>query len=170
MNPSSMPRPKYQDVLGLLGWLALCFAASALGAVASVNAKDFYKALVSPSWAPPGWVFGPVWTVLFICMAVAAWLVWRSAGDQKSRRIALGLFVAQLAANCLWSWLFFAWRLGGVAFAEVLLLWVLIACTAVAFWRIKPLAGALFMPYLAWVSFAAVLNWVLWRGNMGVLG
>ncbi len=154
----------------MLGWLVLCFAASALGAAASINAKDFYKELVSPSWAPPGWLFGPVWTVLFACMAVAVWLVWRSAADRKSKQVALGLFMAQLAANTLWSWLFFAWQRGGVAFAEIVLMWVLIACTLVAFWRIKPLAGALLVPYLLWVSFAVVLNWVLWRGNLGLLG
>lgn len=170
MNPSLGLRLKYLDALSLLGWLVLCFSASALGAVASVNARGFYKELVSPGWAPPGWVFGPVWTVLFVCMAVAVWLVGRTATDQKPKRVALGLFVAQLAANCLWSWLFFAWQMGGAAFAEILLLWLLIACTAVAFWRIKPLAGALLVPYLMWVTFAAMLNWALWRGNLVVLG
>ncbi len=170
MNSPTPSRPKYQDALGLVGWLALCFAASALGAAASINTRGFYKELVSPSWAPPGWLFGPVWTVLFTCMAIAAWLVWRERRTDKTKHLALGLFLAQLVANTLWSWLFFAWQLGGVAFADIVLLWVLIACTAVAFWRIKPLAGALLVPYLAWVSFAAVLNWALWRGNLGVLG
>lgn len=102
-------------------------------------------------------------------MAVAAWLVWRTA-PASTVRFALGLFLVQLAVNALWSWLFFAWRLGGWAFAEVVLLWVLIAGTVVAFWRIKPLAGLLLLPYLAWVGFAAVLNGWLWLANRELLG
>ena len=84
--------------------------------------------------------------------------------------LALGLFVVQLVANALWSWLFFAWHLGGVAFAEVLLLWLLIACMLAAFWRIRPLAGMLLVPYLAWVTFASALNYVLWQLNPAILG
>lgn len=158
------------QVRGFLAWLALCIATSAVGALASANANTFYAALVSPSWAPPGWLFGPVWSVLFLAMAVAAWLVWRVPEDSPARSRALVLFVAQLVANALWSWLFFAWHLGGVAFAEVLLLWALIAATLVAFWRIRPLAGLLLLPYLAWVSFAAVLNFTLWQLNPTLLG
>lgn len=152
-----------------MGWLAVCFAAAALGAVASVNAGAFYAELVRPSWAPPAWLFGPVWSTLYAAMAVAAWLVWRAAPAARART-ALGLFLVQLAANALWSWLFFAWRLGGWALAEVALLWLLILCTLVAFYRIRPLAGALLAPYLAWVSFAAVLNWALWLANPAALG
>lgn len=103
-------------------------------------------------------------------MAIAAWLVWRAPAEPSDRRRALGLFVVQLAANALWSWLFFAWQKGGWAFAEVLVFWGLIALTCAAFWRIRPLAGALLLPYLAWVAFAAYLNWVLWQANPAVLG
>jgi translocator protein len=162
-----------QQAIGFAGWLALCFAASAVGAFASVNAGGFYASLVRPAWAPPGWLFGPVWSVLFLCMAVAAWLVWRCPRDplaRPSKAVVLWLFVAQLAANALWSWLFFAWRLGGPAFAEVLLLWLLIACTIGAFWRFSRLASWLLVPYLLWVSFASVLNWTLWRANPAILG
>jgi tryptophan-rich sensory protein len=102
-------------------------------------------------------------------MAVAAWLVWLAAPAARTRA-ALGLFLAQLAANALWSWLFFAWQLGGWALAEVTLLWLLILGTLVAFYRVRPLAGLLLVPYLAWVSFAAVLNWTLWMANPGTLG
>ena len=110
-----------------------------------------------------------MWTVLFLLMAVAGWLVWRRHGVAGAR-LALGLFVAQMVANALWSWLFFAWRLGGPAFVEVLLLWALIAATLWTFWRLHRLAAVLLAPYLAWVSFAAVLNFTLWRMNPGLLG
>ena len=152
------------QLAGLAGWLLVCFAAAALGSIASIDAASFYAALTRPSWAPPAWLFGPVWSVLYAAMAVAAWLVWRT-GQNRAARPALGLFLAQLAVNALWSWLFFAWRLGGLAFADVVLLWVLIAATIVAFWRIRPLAGALLIPYLAWVTFASALTWTLWTSN-----
>ncbi|MCU0762532.1 MAG: TspO/MBR family protein [Hydrogenophaga sp.] len=158
-----------KQTFGLAAFLLLSFATASLGSVASISAAGFYADLVRPAWAPPGWLFGPVWTVLFLLMAVAAWLVWRRHGVSGAR-LALGLFVAQLVANALWSWLFFAWRLGGPALAEVLLLWALIAATLVAFWRLHRLAGWLLVPYLAWVGFAAVLNFALWRLNPALLG
>ena len=163
------PYSKQKDIAGLVGWLIVTFAASAVGARASIEARSFYGQLVQPAWAPPPWLFGPVWTALFALMAIAAWLVWRSGGV-RGNRIALVLFIVQLALNSLWSWLFFAWHLGALAFAEVVLLWVFIVSTLVAFWRVRPLAGILFMPYLMWVSFAAVLNYALWRLNPHVLG
>lgn len=158
-----------KDILGLAGWLVVSFAVSAIGAIASVEAKSFYGQLVQPAWAPPPWVFGPVWTTLFALMAISAWLVWRSGGF-RGNRIALGLFLVQLAFNALWSWLFFAWHLGALAFAEVLLLWVLIAATLVSFWRSRPLAGALLVPYLVWVGFASALTYAVWQLNPEILG
>jgi tryptophan-rich sensory protein len=154
---------------GLLGWILLCFAAAAVGAVASAGAQDFYLNLNRPSWAPPASVFGPVWTVLYAMMAVAAWMVWKVRGFRAAPR-TLGLFLAQLAANALWSWLFFKWQLGLAALVEVLLLWALILATTIAFWRVRPLAGMLLLPYLAWVGFASALTWACWRLNPGVLG
>jgi len=168
MNQAVLSRT--QQAVGFAGWLILCFTTSAIGALASANASTFYAALLRPTWAPPGWLFGPVWSALFLSMAIAVWLVWRSQHDHRSKSVALWLFVAQLAANALWSWLFFAWHLGGAAFAEVLLLWLLIAFTIGAFWRIRPAASLLLAPYLLWVTFASVLNWVLWRANPGLLG
>ena len=165
---ASLSRPA--QAIGFAGWLALCIATSAVGAFASKDAGAFYAALTRPVWAPPGWLFGPVWSALFLVMAVAVWLVWRVQHVNQSRSVALALFVAQLVANALWSWLFFAWHLGGAALAEVLVLWLLIAGTGVAFWRIKPLAGLLLVPYLLWVTFAAALNWALWRANPALLG
>lgn len=163
-----------QQAVGLAVSLLVCFATSAVGALASVNAGSFYAGLARPAWAPPGWLFGPVWTVLFLFMAIAVWLVWRSpqpaAGQRAAKRVGIALFASQLAANALWSWLFFGWRLGAMAFAEVLVLWLLIACTLLAFWRISRPAGWLMLPYLLWVTFASVLNWALWRGNPALLG
>ncbi|WP_417472117.1 TspO/MBR family protein [Luteimonas mephitis] len=153
------------DWLALGGWLLLTFAAAALGSAASIRAADFYATLAQPHWAPPATVFGPVWGVLYLLMALAAWLAWRHGGGWRGARAALGLFVFQLVANTLWSWLFFAWHLGALAFIDIILLCALLACTLVAFWRIRALAGLLLLPYLAWVSFAAALCFSVWRLN-----
>lgn len=158
-----------RQIIGLLGWLLLSFAAAAIGSIASIQAAAFYRQLAQPSWAPPSSVFGPVWSLLYALMGIAAWLVWREGGWRRQRG-ALGLFVLQLAVNALWSWLFFGWRQGAWAFADIVLLWLLIAATVVAFRRARSLAGALLLPYLAWVSFAAALNFAVWQLNPGWLG
>ena len=154
------------QVAGLLGWLLVVFVAAAVGAAASVDAPSFYAQLSKPAWAPPAGVFGPVWTVLYALMGVAAWLVWRSPGP---KRAALTLFGAQLAANALWSWLFFAWHRGALAAVEILVLLALIVAMIVAFWRISRLAALLMVPYLLWVSFASMLTWAVWRSNPTLL-
>ena len=154
------------QVAGLLGWLLVVFVAAAVGAAASVDAPSFYAQLSKPTWAPPAGVFGPVWTVLYALMGVAAWLVWRSPGPRSA---ALTLFGAQLGANALWSWLFFAWHRGALAAVEILVLLALIAAMIVAFWRISRLAALLLVPYLLWVSVASVLTWVVWRSNPALL-
>ena len=158
-----------KQIIGLLGWLLLSFAAAAIGAAASVQAASFYQQLVQPSWAPPSSVFGPVWSLLYALMAIAAWLVWREGGWRRQRGV-LVLFVLQLAVNALWSWLFFGWHRGALAFADIVLLWLLIAATVIGFWRVRPLAGALLLPYLGWVSFASALNFAVWHLNPGILG
>lgn len=165
----SMSLPKQQQIFGFAAWLAVCFAAAAIGAAASIQASSFYLSLARPSWAPPASVFGPVWTVLYAAMAVAAWLVWREGGFRRARP-ALTLFLVQLALNALWSWLFFAWHRGAAAFGDIVLLWVLIVATLIAFWRIRPLAGALLVPYLLWVSFATALSYSVWQLNPQALG
>ncbi len=169
INQSRLSLP--QQSRSFVGWLILCFSTSAIGAFASSSAGKFYATMVRPSWSPPGWIFGPVWSALFLSMAVAAWLVWRTQHvHNHSKSVALWLFVAQLAANALWSWLFFAWNLGGIAFAEILLLWLLIATTIIAFWRFSKIASLILVPYLLWVTFASVLNWVIWKANPALLG
>jgi translocator protein len=160
------PRPLACQVAGLVGWLAVAYAAAAVGAIASIDAASFYAQLHKGAWAPPAGVFGPVWSVLYTLMGVAAWLVWRSPGP-RSR--ALALFCVQLAANALWSWLFFAWHRGALATAEVVLLLVLVAWTALAFMRVSRAAGWLLVPYVLWVAFASFLTWAVWQANPGLL-
>lgn len=143
-------------------WLALCFGAAAVGSFFMPGA--WYTSLSKPSWNPPGWVFGPVWTVLYAAMAVGAWLVWRRGGWAVQPR-ALGLFCVQLALNAAWSPVFFGMQRIGLALVVMMLLWVAIAATMVEFFRVSRGAGWLLVPYLAWVSFAAVLNFTLWRLN-----
>lgn len=150
-----------------IGWALVTGVAAVVGGIASIRAREFYALLDRPGWAPPGWVFGPVWTVLYLMMATAAWMVGRSGSP--GRGAALTFFVLQLAANALWTWLFFAWRRGGWAFGEVLVLLALVLLTTVAFWRVRPAAGALLLPYLAWVSFASALTWSVWRRNPDLL-
>lgn len=156
------------QAIGLAAWLALTAVAAAAGAIASVDAQAFYAQLDKPAWAPPPSVFGPVWSLLYFLMAVAAWRVWRARPAQRVDG-ALGLYVVQLVANALWSWLFFGWHQGALAFGEVLLLLALIAATVAAFWRIRPAAGLLLLPYLAWVCFASALTWSVWQRNPGLL-
>lgn len=153
---------------GLLVALAVTAVAATIGSVASIRAADFYATLAKPSWAPAPGVFGPVWTALYILMAVAAWLVWRRAGLPAAIG-PLALYLVQLALNALWTWLFFRWRSGALAFAEILLLGIVLLVTLVRFWRVRPLAGALLLPYLAWVTFAAALTLSVWRRNPGLL-
>jgi len=161
--------PMSKQLGGLAAWLLVCFAVAALGATASIEAASFYAQLVRPSWAPPGWLFAPVWSALYLCMAVAAWLVWRARGFDGARA-ALALFLVQLCANALWSWLFFAWRLGALAFVDVVVLWALISATLLAFWRVQRFAALLLIPYLLWVTLASALTYSVWRNNPQLLG
>lgn len=149
--------------LALVGWIALSYL-PALSA-ATPATRGSYDDFAVPAWAPPEWLFGPVWTTLYLLMGIAAWLVWRERG-WRGAPWALGLFVVQLAFNALWTIIFFGLELRGWALAEVVLLWQLILVTLVAFRRIRPLAGWLLAPYLAWVTFAAALNAEIWRLNL----
>ena len=150
--------------VGLIAWLVASLATGAVGALATRHAREFYAGLVRPAWSPPGWVFGPVWTALYLLMGVAAWLVWRRAG-WAGATVALSLFVAQLVCNAAWSWCFFAWRRGALALADILLLLALIVATMFAFAQVHTLAALLLLPYLAWVAFATALTRAIWRAN-----
>lgn len=161
-------RSKFAQTAALGGWLLISFAAGAVGAIASSNARTFYQELSRPGWAPPAQLFGPVWSALYLLIGIAVWLVWRERGFTGART-ALGLFIVQLMANALWTWLFFAWRQGPLAFGEILILFLLIVATLSAFWRVRPLAGALLLPYLLWVGYATALTYAVWQLNPGVL-
>jgi len=148
-------------VLG--GLVLLCLAVGGIGGAASSAAIDgWYRMIAKPSWTPPDWVFGPVWTVLYIMMAVAAWLVWKT-GDRV--RPAMVLFFLQLALNLAWTFLFFNAQSPGLALVEIVFLWLSVAATMLAFFGRHVTAGWLFVPYLAWVSFAGILNAAIWMMN-----
>ena len=163
MNPSE----RIGRISSLVGWLAVCFFAATVGAVASLQAENFYTELIRPDWSPPPSLFGPVWTTLYALMAIAVWLVWQ-AREINLARLAVLFFLLQLILNALWSWLFFHWYQGALAFLDIILLWALIVVTLVLFWRIRPLAGALLIPYLLWVTFASALNYSIWQLNPSV--
>lgn len=164
-----MTQTKGRQFIGLIAWLAVSFIAAAIGAAASVRAGSFYTQLVRPDWAPPPEVFGPVWTVLYALMGISAWMIWR-VGGFRAARTALTLFLVQLAVNALWSWLFFGWHLGALAFADIVVLWALVLATLIVFWRLNRWAAALLVPYLLWISFAAALNLAVWQLNPQILG
>jgi uncharacterized protein YbjT (DUF2867 family)/tryptophan-rich sensory protein len=163
--PARHERKLLPRILMLLWFLILCFAAAALGAAWTASSVDtWYQTIAKPTWNPPDWVFGPVWTALYAMMAVAAWLVWLR-GPVNGSWTVWQLFTAQLALNVAWSGIFFGLCRPGLAFFEVLLLWAAIAATMIAFGKRSKPAGWLFAPYLAWVSFAAALNFAIWRLN-----
>ena len=148
--------------LVLAGFVMLCLAVAALGGWATVQSvAEWYPTLNKPSWTPPSWLFGPVWTVLYIMMAVAAWLVWK-AGQAKG---ALLLFGAQLLLNLAWSFLFFGAKSPGLGLIDIVLLWLAIATTIFAFSLKSRLAAFLMVPYLCWVSFATALNAAIFMLN-----
>lgn len=152
-----------RSIIGLIAWVLLCFAVAAFGAMFSPG-SSWYAQLQKPSWNPPGWVFGPVWTMLYTMMGTAAWLVWKPEGFAGAR-LALTLFLVHLIFNGAWSWIFFGLHRADLAFYEITVLWLLIIVTLSAFWNKNATAGALLIPYLAWVSFASILNFAIWRLN-----
>ena len=152
-----------RHVLGLAVCVLICFAAAGIGSIwTSATVGTWYKSLLKPPWQPPNWLFGPVWTVLYLLMGISLWLVWRKVGLAPG---PIGWFAGQLALNALWSGLFFGLQMPGAAFAEIVVLWLAIAGTIVAFWGVSPVAGALLIPYLGWVTFASALNFTIWRLN-----
>jgi benzodiazapine receptor len=163
---AAAPRGQWQT---LLISLLLVVATAAIGAIASLDQRDFYDALAKPVWAPAAGIFAPVWTLLYAFMAVAAWIVWRARGGIAHASDAFLLYGAQLLLNALWSWIFFRWHIGALALLEVCALWITILVTLVHFWRIRRSAGLLLLPYLLWVSFATALTAATWRLNPGFL-
>lgn len=151
---------KHESVIALTLTLVAVFALALSGsAFVSASPERWYT---QPSWAPPDWVFGPVWTALYTMMAISAWLVWKKKGLGGARR-ALGLFVLQLVLNGAWTPIFFGARSPGAALVVIILLWCAIVATIIAFRRHSSAAALLLVPYILWVSFAAALNLAIWR-------
>jgi tryptophan-rich sensory protein len=151
--------------INLIFWITLCFlVAIESGRWTAIEAPTWFHTLAQPSFAPPGWIFGPVWTLLYAMMAVAAWRIWQQE-PSTLRSAALVVFLVQLALNFAWSVIFFRWHRIGGAFAEMLVLWAAIGVTTLLFVRVNPLAAWLMTPYWVWISFAAVLNGAYWRLN-----
>ena len=153
----------------LLVLLLLILIPLAAGFISSLttrnNQTEQYAEFKQPSFAPPGWLFGPVWTLLYILMGGATYLVWRSGTATTGVKTALIIFFVQLLFNILWTFIFFGLNLRGLAFAEIILLWILILVNIILYWRIKPIAGILLLPYIFWVSFASLLNFSIWQLN-----
>jgi translocator protein len=148
-------------MISLAVFVLIAFVPAAIGAF--FPAPDYYAELAKPAWAPAGWLFGPVWTGLYALIGVSGWLVWRAGGS--GRHWAMGLWGVQLVLNAAWTPLFFGLRDPGIALVDIALLLAVLAVTVVVFWRRRALAGALLLPYLAWVAFATALNFEIWRLN-----
>lgn len=148
-----------------LAFLALLVLVAFLPALvgARFTPGEWYLELAKPAWTPPGWLFGPVWTVLYVTIGVAAWLIWRHHGFRP--KAAWWAWGTQLVLNAAWSWIFFGLRAPGWALVEILALGGTILVTIAMFWRLRPAAGALLLPYLAWVAFATALNAAIWALN-----
>jgi benzodiazapine receptor len=157
-----MDRRGLRSISGLVVSLLLVAAFAAIGSRFAPGA--WYQQIAKPLWTPPNWLFGPVWTALYILMGVAAWLVWR---QREARRVhfALAVYVLQLVLNSLWSWIFFGQQRIGLALADLIVLWILIVLNVFLFWRVRRLAGILLLPYIAWVGFAGMLNRTIWDLN-----
>jgi translocator protein len=154
--------PRTRDAFGLAGFLALAFGVMVLGGTAAGRGiVDWYPQLAKPAYTPPGWVFGPLWAMLYPLQAIAGWRVWR---EHRSPGATL-LFLLQLGLNAAWPWVFFSWQRLDLAFLDCTLLLLAVVATILAFWRVHRGAALLLVPYLAWVAFATVLTRAIWRLN-----
>ncbi len=153
------PPTRSRSLLVLIGFIVVTFIAPLFALISPPG--DWYASLNKPSWNPPGWLFGPVWTLLYLMMATAAWLVWTRCGWGK----ALGFYGIQLVLNAAWTPIFFGAHQLGWALMDIIAMWMAILVTMVAFFRVCKVAGGLMVPYFGWVSFAMVLNYTLWRMN-----
>lgn len=151
--------------MALVVWIAVCFAAAGIGALMTSPAlREWYPRLNKPAWTPPNGVFGPIWTLLYTSMGLAAWTVWLQRALRNAAP-AISMFAVQLVLNVAWSGIFFGLRSPGAGLLAILALWCAIAATIVSFHRVVALAGWMLTPYLAWVSFALALNFEIWRLN-----
>ena len=154
-----------RDLVGLFAFIFFCLVVSGIGgAITASSVETWYQALEKPTFNPPDWVFAPVWTLLYIIMGTAAWRVWRFRSFEATSK-ALGLFALQLGFNLTWSFLFFGLQRIDLALVDIIILLVVIIVNAIMFWRIDRLAGLMFLPYIAWVTYATILNSSLWLLN-----
>ena len=155
------------SVVKFIAALVLCFGASAAGAafMSGNGPGGWYAELQKPVITPPGWVFGPVWTILYLMMAVSLFIIWNKGLDYPGVKIAIGVFLFQLILNAAWTPLFFGYHLILWALIDIILLFFAILATVIVFKKISVYASLLLVPYLAWVGFAAVLNGLLWQMN-----
>lgn len=149
-------------IIGLIIWIIICFVPAIIGS--QFGPGEWYQTLTKPDWNPPNWIFGPVWTLLYLLMGISVWLIWKDYG-LKTAAIPIGFFIAQLILNALWSWFFFGLENVGLAFVDIIALWTFILITMIMFWKLNTWSGALLVPYIAWVSFATVLNYNIWQLN-----
>lgn len=147
---------------GLIIWIVICFIPALIGT--QFGPGPWYQGLSKHDWNPPNWIFGPVWTVLYLSMGISVWIVWKNFG-LRTAAIPIGFFIAQLILNAIWSWLFFGLHSPALALVDIAGLWFLILITVIMFWRLNTAAGALLLPYLGWVSFATLLNYYIWHLN-----
>lgn len=166
ITPSERRHGGAGALAGLAVFVAAVAAAALLGVLLSPDTAQEYARLEQPDWAPPSWLFGPVWTTLYAMIALAGWLVWRRFG-WKGARLALSLFALQLLLNAAWSPLFFTLGLRGTAFADIVVLWAVLTATIALFARLSRPAAWLMVPYWAWTTFAALLSFTMWRLNLG---
>ncbi|SYZ71830.1 conserved membrane hypothetical protein [Candidatus Zixiibacteriota bacterium] len=154
------------DIFKLVVSILICQAAGLIGSIPNIEAiPNWYAGLNKPSFTPPNWLFAPVWTTLYLMMGMALFLIWKRGWGAPQVATAIGLFAAQLILNAAWSWLFFGLKLTFVAFLEILILWLMLLLTILKFRILVPTAAYLMIPYLAWVGYASVLNFSLWRLN-----
>lgn len=166
MSEPISDRPKARrDLVGLLAFIILCLAVSGVGgAITATSVDTWYQALEKPPFNPPDWLFAPVWTALYILMGIAAWRVWRLRSFEATPK-ALAVFAVQLSLNLAWSFLFFGLQRIDLALVEIVILLFAIITNTIMFWRVERLAGLLFVPYTAWVTYATILNASLWLLN-----
>ena len=165
MNQATRKRSAANLAIGLIAWIGICFLAGAIGGLATTSSvTGWYAEINKPAWNPPGWIFGPVWSTLYLMMGVSSWLVWKNSSFQESK-LALGWFVFHLLLNVLWSIVFFGLRQPGWAMVEIVVLWISIVIAIALFYRHSKLAAGLLVPYWLWVSFAAFLNFTIWSMN-----
>ncbi|MFC1669961.1 TspO/MBR family protein [Spirochaetota bacterium] len=158
---------KIKKALPVIISILICLAAGMIGSVFTAQSvKGWYLTINKPVFNPPGWLFGPVWTILYILMGIALYLIWKSPKDTKNRTTALTFFLINLVLNTMWSLLFFGLQNPFLAFIEIIIIWITLALSIFYFYRISKTAAYLLIPYIAWSSFAAVLNFYLWRLNL----